>query len=223
MLQFIPVDHPDSIFKFIENSELGAATWIVSDLKSKNEIQKTLLDQQGFFLETSILRASDFWKIALRRLAPHIQVVSHDFISILVGNFVEKHGAALEIKEAEISTLHAYLSELAPILLHSESDTILSDWFKAQKKTKKWHRWYLLAKACMKFIVLEHNLIDSQWIAAYLQNLEINHLDWQTPIIVDLGTEMSSVEMGLFKILSQKTSVKIIWPKPSWSERFLLH
>lgn len=220
MLQFIPVDHPDSIFKFIENSELGAATWIVSDLKSKNEIQKNLLDQQGYFLETSILRASDFWKIALRRLAPHIQVVSHDFIRILVGNFVDKHGLALEIKDAEVSTLHAYLSELAPILLHSESDNILSDWFATQKKIKKWQRWYLLAKACMKFIVFEHNLIDSQWTAAYMQNLDINHIDWKTPIIVDLGTEMSSVEMGLFKTLSQKASVKIIWPKPLWSDRF---
>lgn len=220
MLQFVPVNHPDSVFKIIDNSELGAATWIVSDLKSKNEIQKILLDQQGFFLETSILRASDFWRIALRRLAPHIQVVSQDFIRILVGNFVEIHGAALDIKEAEVSTLHAYISQLAPILLHAESDIVLSDWLTTQKKTKKWHRWYLLAKTCMNFIVFDHQLLDNQWIAAYLQNLEISHLDWPSNIVVDLGTEMSSVEMGLFKTLSQKINVKIIWPKPTWSSRF---
>ncbi len=220
MLEFVPVNSPDTLFKFIENQELGVATWIVSDLKSKNEIQKILLDQQGYFLETSILRASDFWKIALRRLAPHMHVVSQDFLRIVVGNFVEKHGATLEIKDTEVTTLHAYLSELAPILLHAESDEILKDWFHSQVKIRKWHRWYLLAKACMKFIVNEHHLIDSQWIAAYLQNLEINHLDWKTPIIVDLGTEMSSVEMGLFKQLAKKAEIKVIWPKPIWSDRF---
>ena len=220
MLEFFPVKHPDTIFKFIESHELGSATWIVSDLKSKNEIQKILLQQQGYFLETSILRASDFWKIALRRLAPQVQVVAPDFIAIVVEDFIEKFGDSLAVKTSEVSTLHAYLSELAPILLHSESDSVLSEWFSVQSKNKKWQRWYLLARTCMKYIVFEKNLLDTRWIAAYLQNLNIDELVWTLPVIVDLGTEMSSVEMGLFRSLSKNADVKVLWPQPLWGQRF---
>ncbi|OFZ31514.1 MAG: hypothetical protein A2622_02720 [Bdellovibrionales bacterium RIFCSPHIGHO2_01_FULL_40_29] len=220
MLEFYPIHHPDIVFKFIENHELGSATWIVSDLKSKNEIQKTLLQQQGFFLETSILRASDFWKITLRRLAPQVQIVSSDFIKIIIDNFIEKYGANLEIQPFEASTLHAYVTELAPILLHPESDSVLAEWFETQTKVKKWQRWHLLSRACMAYISKEYQVIDHKWIAAYLQTLDINHLGWQTNLIVDLGSEMSSVEMGLFRTLAQKVDVKILWPSPEWQDRF---
>ena len=163
MLQFHPITSPNSIFHFLKQNEDDSQTWIVSDLKSKNEIQKALIEKQGFFLETSILRASDFWKIALRRLAPHIQVVSKEFIKIVVDNFVEKFGSELGLKSSESSTLAAYLNELAPILLHPSSDAILSEWFSKQDKVKKWQRWHLLSRACMAYIVGEHKIIDSQW------------------------------------------------------------
>ena len=81
MLELFPISNPDSIFKWIQSEDLQSQTWIVSDLKSKNEIQKLLIEKQGFFLESSILRASDFWKMALRRLAPQVQIVSNDFLS----------------------------------------------------------------------------------------------------------------------------------------------
>lgn len=231
MLQFFPISKPDQVFDFfnrpdgdhtaLKKSHAHAdETWIVSDLKSKNEIQKRLIEKQGYFLETSILRASDFWKIALRRLAPHIQIVSKDFIKIVVDNFVEKFGMALQIKPSESSTLAAYLHELAPLLLHPESDTILSEWFSKQTKIKKWQRWHLLARACMSYVVNEHKIIDGQWIAAYLQTADLSQFSWNSKLIVDLGTEMSSVEMGLFRTLSQKNLIDIIVPKPEWANRY---
>lgn len=220
MLQFFPISDPNSIFQFLKQDEIGLQTWIVSDLKSKNEIQKILIEKQGFFLETSILRASDFWKMALRRLAPHIQVVSKDFIKIVVDNFVEKFGEALEIKSSEASTLAAYVHELSPMLLHPESDSILSEWFSKQEKEKKWQRWHLLSRACMSYIIGEHKIIDNHWIASYLQTVDIAALGWKTNLVVDLGTEMSSVEMGLFKTLAKDIDVKMIWPEPLWASRY---
>lgn len=228
MLKFVSISHPDLIYNFFNQSEfnlkdsnkLYPQTWIVSDLKSKNEIQKLLIDQQGYYLESSILRASDFWKIALRRLAPFIQPVSSEFIKILVDSFVEKFGTQLEIKSSESSTLAAYVHELAPILLHPESDSILSEWFDKQSVIKKWHRWHLLSRACMTYILNEYQVIDTKWIAAYLQKVDIGQFNWSSDLFVDLGTEMSSVEMGLFKTLSKKTNVKIIWPKPSFENRY---
>ncbi|MFZ3230534.1 MAG: PD-(D/E)XK nuclease family protein [Pseudobdellovibrio sp.] len=222
MIEFYPISNPNSIFSFLNNKDIDLCTytWIVSDLKSKNEIQKLLIEKQGFFLETSILRASDFWKIALRRLAPHMQAVSSEFIKIVVDNFVDKFGASLDIKPSESSTLAAYVHELAPILLHSESDSVLSEWFTNQTKIKKWQRWHLLSRACMAYILNEHKIIDTKWIAAYLQKLDISQFVWKSDILIDLGTEMSSVEMGLFRTLAQKTNIKIIWPDPFFAKRF---
>ncbi len=222
MLQFYPLTTADSIFELVENAAMASQSWIVSDLKSKNEIQKRLIEKQGYFLESSILRASDFWKIALRKLAPQIQVVASDFIRLVVDNFVEKFAAQLDLKTYEASTLLAYVQELAPILLHPESEQLLAEWFSQQEKIKKWQRWHLLAKACIKYIIEDHHIIDGRWTAAYLQNLDLSQLSWPADLVVDLGTEMSSVEMGLFKILSKKTNVKIIWPQPAWHLRYPL-
>ena len=222
MLEFYSLADANSIFKLIEQADSESYTWVVSDLKSKNEIQKRLLEKQGFFLESSILRASDLWKIALRRLAPHMQVVAPEFIQIVVDNFVEKFGSDLQINETESTTLNAYVQELAPILLHPESDTLLSEWFSKQTKTIKWQRWHLLSRACIKYIVFDHEIIDHRWIAAFLQTLDLDFFHWKTNLILDLGTEMSSIEMGLFKHLSQKINIKIIWPEPQWASRFPL-
>ncbi len=222
MLEFHPLADSNSIFKLIEQADSQPCTWVVSDLKSKNEIQKRLLEKQGYFLESSILRASDLWKIALRRLAPQMQVVAPDFMQIVVDNFVEKFGIELQIKDSESTTLNAYVQELAPILLHPESDSLLNEWFSKQKKTSKWQRWHLLSRACIKFIIFDHEIIDQRWIAAYLQNLDFDLFVWDKNLLVDLGTEMSSVEMGLFKSLSKKINVKIIWPEPVWGTRFPL-
>ena len=222
MLEFYPLTDANSIFKLIEQADSESCTWVVSDLKSKNEIQKRLLEKQGFFLESSILRASDLWKIALRRLAPHMQVVASEFIQIVVDNFVEKFGSDLQINESESSTLNAYVQELAPILLHPESDTLLSEWFSKRSKISKWQRWHLLSRACIKFIVFDHKIIDHRWIATYLQTLDLDFFNWKTDLIVDLGTEMSSVELGIFKSLSKKADIKIIWSEPLWGSRFPL-
>lgn len=222
MLEFYPLGIPDSIFSFLKSQNLAKTTWVVSDLKSKNEIQKLLIDKQGYFLESSILRASDFWKIALRRLAPQIQVVSGDFMQIVVDSFVQKFGEQLDIKELESSTLHAFVQELAPILLQPQSNILLDEWFLSKHEEKKWKRWYLLARGCINFIIYENQMIDSRWIAAYLQTLDISVFHWPNDLIIDLGTEMSSVEMGLFKVLSNKSKVQIIWPQPKWQIDFPL-
>ena len=39
-------------------------------------------------------------------------------------------------------------------------------------------------------------------------------------MIVDLGTELSSIEMGLFKVLSQKQKIRVLVPFPQWHTRY---
>ncbi len=220
MLDFIPIQHPDQIQNLLQTFNPEKQTWIVSDLKSKQEIQNDSVQKYGFYVDDSILRVSDFWKIWIRRLEPTLQVVSSDFIKTLVQLFIDIHGSQIEIAENDFSTLNRYVQELAPIILHPESDQILKEWLQQQEETKKWALWYSKARLCLLFIVNEKKVIDTKWSAAYLQTIDLEQVQWPLELIVDLGSELTSIEMGLFKNLSQKQKVQVYAPSPSWIKNY---
>ncbi|MEQ1723103.1 MAG: hypothetical protein ABL930_07990, partial [Pseudobdellovibrio sp.] len=220
MLEFLKVKNPNQIKLLLKTYDPLKDTWIVSDLKSKQEIQNESLIKYGYYTDDAILRVSDFWRLWVRRLDPTLNVVSSDFIKSLVHNFVDAHGVALEIIDSEVSTLNKAVQEFAPILLHPASDDILEEWLTSQSEPKKWTRWYQLAKVCLSYILNKEKTIDSKWAAAYLQSLDLNLLSWDRKIFVDLGSELSSVEMGLFKHISQKQDVVIITPEPIFKNKF---
>ncbi|MCC2678704.1 MAG: putative exonuclease, partial [Pseudobdellovibrio sp.] len=223
MLEFVTVSTPHQIKNLLNTYDPLKDTWIVSDLKSKQEIQNISVSRYGYFSDDAILRVSDFWKLWIRRLAPTTQVVSSDFIKVIVQNFIEDHGQKLGVAESEILTLTKAVQEFAPILLHPNGDELVQEWLEAEfekdQKQKKWTRWYQLAKIVTNYL-LDRNLIDARWSAAFMQTLDLNLFRWPRRLIIDLGSELSSVEMGLFKTLSQTQDVVIIVPQPVFADRF---
>ena len=220
MLEFLKIQHPDQIKELLKNFNPGTQTWIVSDLKSKREIQNESMLRFGYYTDDAILQVSDFWQIWLRRLEPTLQVVSSDFIRTLVQIFIDTYGSTLDITENEFSTLDKAVQELAPLLLHPESDHLLKEWMQTQDEDKKWIKWYLRARTCIRYIVDEKRVIDKKWSAAYLQTIDFDQIKWNRELIIDLGTELSSIEMGLFKILSQDQKVTVYVPSPEWQSQF---
>ncbi len=224
MLQFVKVQNSEQIQKILSSYDPLKDTWIVSDLKSKQEIQNESIKKYGYFTDDAILRVSDFWRLWIRRLEPTLNVVSKDFITSLVQNFIEQYGTELDLLESESSTLGKALQEFAPILLHPESYEVIEEWleseFEKNNKTKKWQKWFKLSRLLMQYLVDKKNVIDSRWSAAYLQSRNVDMLKWDRRLFVDLGSEMSSVEMGLFKAISQKQDVVIITPDPQWENKF---
>ncbi len=220
MLEFVKIKHPDQIKILLKEFNPGAQTWIVSDLKSKHEIQRECIQRYGFFTDDSILRISDFWRIWIRRLKPTLQVVASDFIKSLVQQFIVIHGSALDLTETDSSALEKYVQELAPIILHPESDSLLTEWLSLQKSARNWQKWYSISRVCILFILNQKKAIDSKWSAAFLQSLDLQMMNWDSEIIVDLGTELTSIEMGIFKVLSQRQKIKIYVPSPEWKDRF---
>lgn len=220
MLEFVKVRHPDDVQVLLRSYDSLKDTWIVSDLKSKQEVQSLAVDRHGYYCDDAIMRVNDFWRLWIRRLDPTLHVVSADFIRSLVQQFVDDHGAELQIVESEVSTLNKAIQEFAPILLHPESDDILREWVNQQKRPKSWWRWYQSARLCMNHILHTRRCLDAQWSAAYLQLLDLDKFQWPRKMYVDLGSEMTSVEMGLFKLLAQQQQVVIVTPDPHWKERF---
>ncbi|AGH96204.1 PD-(D/E)XK nuclease family protein [Pseudobdellovibrio exovorus] len=220
MLEFLKVQNPEQIKSLLKTYNPLTDTWIVSDLKSKQEIQNECVKQQGYFTDDAIMRVSDFWRLWIRRIEPTLQVVGSDFIRSLIQNFVDLYGEKLGVLESETSTLDKAVQEFAPILLHPASDEILTEWLSSQSQPKKWHRWYKLSKICLKYIVEEKKALDSKWSAAYLQTVDLAIFSWPRKMIVDLGSELTTVEMGLFKHLSQQQQVTLVTPEPIWKEKF---
>lgn len=220
MLEFLKVKNPDQVKSLLNTYDPLRDTWIVSDLKSKQEIQSAALEKYNYYTDDAILRVSDFWRLWIRRIEPTLQVVSSDFIKSLVQHFVDQHGKKLEVAESEVSSLTKAVQEFAPILLLPGSDGILEEWLEMQPAEKKWARWYQLAKICLNFIVYEKKVIDSKWSAAYLQTLDLSLLSWDRKLFVDLGSELSTVEMGLLKHISLSQDVIVITPDPEWNVKF---
>ena len=224
MLSFVNLSHPLQLKELVGQYDPLKDTWIVSDLKSKQEIQNESIKKFGYFTDEAILRASDFWRLWIRRIDPTLSLVSSDFIKSLVQNFVDQHGKKIDLLDSEVSTLARALQEFAPIHLHPSSYEVLQDWLTQEQQIskieKKWQKWFQHSKVCLNYILQQHNVIDAKWAAAYLQSIDLNLIQWPRRVFVDLGSELSSVEMGLFRELAQKQDVVIITPNPDWSHKF---
>ena len=188
-------------------------------------MQKLCLEKNNFYADENILRISDFWSIWLRRLAPHFQVLGSDFIRTYIQQMAEKD-ETLNVKAHEVSTLHHYIQQLAPLLLSSNHESLM-EWFVENKYNNddhKWFKWYLKSKYVLNRLI-DNNMIDASWVSSYLQTLDLEKLSETESIILDLGSEMTSVEMGLFHRLAQKCDVQVLVPDPQWKSRyhFLLH
>lgn len=220
MLSFVHIDHADQVQQIITKYPIENFCWIVSDLKSKQDLQKLCIEKNNYYSDENILRISDFWSMWLRRLSPHIQVLSSEFIKAYIQQFAEKN-TELDIKPHEVPTLHYYIQQLAPLLLSSNHESLM-EWFvenKYNNNDHKWFKWYIKSKFVLAQI-LKENMLDSKWISSYLQNLSLEKIKVEHPIVLDLGTEMTSVEMGIFNQISKSCDIYVIVPRPSWGTKY---
>jgi len=220
MLEFKIIKHPDQLTDKIKSFDPQRTTWIVSDLKSKQDLQSICIEKNGYYIDDSILRISDFWKIWMRRLAPQIQIVSDDFILALVSKFIELYGHELELQKSDQLTLFQYMRELAPLILHKPSQDSLREWLMDKQPAPRWTQWELKAQACVNYVVNQHSCISTHWMVSYLQSLDLSAIDWKKNFIVDLGAQMTSLEMGVLNMLSKKHAIEVIVPDPDWKNKF---
>lgn len=220
MLSFLHIDHPDQIQTVIKDYPVEKFRWIVSDLKSKQDLQRLSLFKNKFYIDDQIIRISDFWLIWLRRLAPQMQVASSDFLKTYIQQIAESD-TTLNLKPNEVPTLHYFIQQLAPLLLSANHESLM-EWFSENKYNNdnhKWYKWYLKSKYVLSHI-LQKKMIDARWISSYLQGLDLEKIDDNSPLVLDLGSEMTSVEMGVFNRLSKQCDIYIIVPHPEWATKY---
>jgi len=222
MLKLVSIQSPAQIEEFFASFDPQHQSWVVSDLRTKLEMQKVLIEKQGYFLENAILRASDLWKLLLKRVSPELRIISKDFARSLVRSFIDKNAELLQLNSTSEKSLFNYMTQLAPVALGTEADERLSRWFEEHPDiSQRWQSWYLIARTALRWMIFEKNVLIADWIPSYLQEVDGLESAWDQDIIVDLGAELSTVEAEVFQRLSRTQDVVVIEPRPAWRGEFL--
>lgn len=194
---------------------------MVSDLRTKFELQQKILARDGQYFDESVLRASDLWKILLKRLDPGLRLVSDPFARSLLRTIMDENEQALGVNSSAADTVFAYIDQMAAVLFHPEGTSRLEEWFETHQESKnRWRDWYLRARYCALKLLNEHRVITADWITAYLQNFNELERVWNTSLIVDLSGEISRVEAELLQSLARSVEVTVLEPNPNWKKDF---
>jgi ATP-dependent helicase/nuclease subunit B len=89
MLEIIKVQRRSDIVQQFASFDAKAQSWLVSDLRTKLEIQNRLLEKDHFFADNSILRATDLWRLCYRREFPKKQLIERSWARVLISNFLK--------------------------------------------------------------------------------------------------------------------------------------
>lgn len=196
-------------------------TWIVSDLKSKLDLQKLLLERRDFLEGDSVLRASELWRTMLSRLRPDLQIVSREFMLTWLGHKLSLMELDWTKTPGVAQAAYEYLTQLMPILSHPDGAEMMEEWFASghESAQSRWGRWFELSKTLWGEL-LEEGFIGPNWAAGVL----VNELDlgaaWTRPLVIDLGAELDQVEADLFVQLSEKVDITILKPEPEWVSEY---
>lgn len=221
MLQIIPIENRSQINELFAHFNPREQSWLVSDLRTKFELQQKILDREGQYVDESILRASDLWKMLLKRLEPRLRLVSDPFARSLLRTIMDDHSEVLGVNSSAEDTVFSYIDQMAAILFHPEGTKRLDEWFEEHEEAKnRWREWYLRARFCAIKLIEEYNVITSDWITAYLQNFNELERVWTTSLIVDLSGEISRVEAEILRVLSRSVEVIVLEPSPQWKADF---
>lgn len=227
MLTLKAVPGPKHQHEILSRFDPANATWVVSDLRTKLDLQRNLLKSREFISGESILRASELWRILLTRLRPDLQVVSKEFAVALIAQDIAAAEANRGVEDrawmrtpGAARTAYQYLCQLMPILSHPHGSEIMAEWFTAHPASRvRWGQWFdLVAELWTTF--LERGTIASSWISGVLVNEFDFERVWSKPLIFDLGVELNQVEADLIALLSNHVDITVLQPHPSWREEF---
>ena len=221
MLQIVPIENRSQINELFTKYNPREQSWLVSDLRTKFELQQKILARDGQYVDESVLRASDLWKLLLKRLEPRLRLVSDPFARSILRTILDENAEALGVNSSAEDTVFSYIDQMAAVIFHPDGTQKLNEWFGEHPEAKnRWGDWYLRARFCAIQLLEKYNIITSDWITSYLQSFNELERVWDIPLIVDLSGEISRVEAEILRTLSRSIDVIVLEPTPIWREEF---
>ncbi|MEK7355567.1 MAG: PD-(D/E)XK nuclease family protein [Bdellovibrionota bacterium] len=211
-----PRESRDQLLQF----EPETTTWLVSDLKSKLDLNRSLLLERKFLRGEAVLRANELWRMLLGRVRPDLQSVSREFALTLIGERAASYQLEWAKAPGVAQAAFNYIGQLMPILAHPQGAEIMAEWFEKNPGSRdRWGRWYDLSVRLWKDF-LEDGYIAPAWASGVLVNETGLHEVWKRPLVVDLGAELDQVEADLLLLLGDHVDITVLRPEPAWASEY---
>ena len=225
MLEIIKVQKRSDILQQFSQFDAKIQSWLVSDLRTKLEIQNRLIEKDKFFVENSILRATDLWRILFRRQFPKKKIIERRWARVILSNFLEKNIGDLNLNQASSSTVLEMIEFFLPLFSHPEGHEKFKEWLEIHLEIKdRWAEWYVLTRLCFQYLYNEKDLVLSTWFSPLLiqqGSLPESLLSqWTRPLWVDLGGQILWSEAELLRLLAQQIEIKIFVVGGAWQKDF---
>ena len=223
MLKVVSLSHSDQKFEFLSSFDEKEQTWLVSDLRSKLDLQAQLLKRAPGFEDHSVLRASELWRLFLRRLRPELRIAPREFILSWLTHHLKK-SARLEpnglLQPQSAKSFLALMDLFVPIFVDPLGPSRLGEFFDQNPTAAdRWKSWSELSFALFQVIMKEKWVLAS-WIPAILQQEPDLEKIWNRPLWVDLGAGIRQSEAELFKRLAKTIDVTAFTPNLEAKEQF---
>jgi ATP-dependent helicase/nuclease subunit B len=220
MLKICPIRTPKDQQAVFRSFDPSQATWLVSDLKSKLDLNRRLLEERTFLPGESVLRASELWKMLLSRLRPDLQIVSREFAITLTGQKLAKMELDWVQAPGAAQAAFDYLTQFMPVLAHPSGEEMMREWLEANPASAaRWGRWFDLSLVLWQGF-LEDGFLAPAWASGVLVNeLAIREV-WSRPLFVDLGAELDQVEADLLVQLAESIDIHVLRPDPEWAKEY---
>lgn len=193
--------------------------WVVSDLRTKLELQKELMRDRAGLPGDAILRGSELWTQLLKRHLPQAMVVSKDWLHLFARTAL---GEALSPSDLKIAV--ELISVLGSVFAHPDREVFLRDLLERDSSART--RWgkvvteaqFLFDQARARGWILQESL------AAVLTEFENPRLRHPAPgrgrLFFDLGASLGASEAELIRRLAAHHEVVVLLPRPAHAENF---
>ena len=218
MLTLQPIASPEDQRAALASFDPLTTTWIVSDLKTKLDLNRALLEERQFLPGEAVLRASELWKTLIARVRPDLQIVSREFATALIAERLSARAEAWARAPGAPAAAYEYLGQLMPILAHPQGDEMAEAWLEKNDAARaRWGRWYATARD-LWINLREDGFVAPPWAAGVLANEPAISSAWNRPLVVDLGAEITQVEADLIAAMSVELDVLVLKPDPAWAD-----
>jgi RecB family exonuclease len=213
MLKVSPLTSGSESQKFLSATDFTKTTWLVSDLRTKLELQKYIIQKHGYFENSMVLRASEFWSLLLRRAYPNYKILSVPYIKAFIRNHCDRPGAE--------EILFPLMNEFSSVFCHETGIELLQEWLQEYPSAKaRLADWLDIAHQLFSTL-LEKRQLSPRWVAPWLSNQEIDFRKvWQQSLVADLGAEILRSEAELLSQIAKTCDLQILEPVTLLESRF---
>ena len=206
MLSIVEVSHFEDRIPFLKQDGI----YIVSDIKSKLQFQKFLLQENSFIQESSITRANDFYCELLKINFPEYRLISIPELQFLFKDFIRKEKNFPYVSPSLYNNILVSLQSFLPFLSHPLGSEAFEQWIQRPHQ-KRWISWYSWIKPFWEQLkeekIIEHSLAKYVLIDQPLKKVH-------QKLYVDLSFSIDAVEQELLHSISQQQDVYILCPPP---------